>query len=121
MQDFIHPDHLESCIRTFKQLKSGENIHNIETFFMTKEGQAIDVEGNVSGKFDDRGVLVSIRGIFRDITHRKEIDRLKNEFISTVSHELRTPLTSIHGSLGLLLGGVAEKSASQTKSLIDIA
>jgi PAS domain S-box-containing protein len=91
MQDFIHPDHLESCIRTFKQLKAGENIHNIETFFMTKEGQAIDVEGNVSGKFDDRGVLASIRGIFRDITHRKEIDRLKNEFISTVSHELRTP------------------------------
>lgn len=121
MQDFIHPDHLESCLRVFNRIKSGENIQNIETVFITKGGQAIDVEGNISCKFDDSGELVSTRGIFRDITHRKEIDRLKNEFISTVSHELRTPLTSIHGSLGLLLGGVAEELSGQSKSLIDIA
>ena len=35
----------------------------------------------------------------------KEVERLKNGFLSTVSHELRTPLTSIRGSLGLLASG----------------
>src|SRR5262249_9440121 len=33
----------------------------------------------------------------RDITERKEMERLKDELVSTVSHELRTPLTSLRG------------------------
>ncbi len=45
-------------------------------------------------------------GSIRDISERREVERLKKEFVSTVSHELRTPLTSIRGSLGLLVGGV---------------
>ena len=39
------------------------------------------------------------------LQQRKQLDNLKDEFISTVSHELRTPLTSIHGALGLLSSG----------------
>lgn len=37
-----------------------------------------------------------------NISERKQMDIMKNEFISTVNHELRTPLTSIQGALGLL-------------------
>lgn len=35
--------------------------------------------------------------LIRDITHEKELDQLKTDFISTVSHELRTPMTSVLG------------------------
>lgn len=58
---------------------------------------------------------------FRDITERRKVERLKNEFVSMVSHELRTPLTSIKGSLGLIAGGVVGTLPPQLKSLIDIA
>ena len=60
-------------------------------------------------------------GIVRDITERKEIDRMKNEFISTVSHELRTPLTSIMGSLGLVRGGALGEFPEKARGLLDIA
>jgi len=59
--------------------------------------------------------------IFRDITKRKEVDRLKSEFVSTVSHELRTPLTSILGSLKLIKGGALGEVLEKTGSMIDIA
>ena len=43
--------------------------------------------------------------ILEDITHLREIDRLKSEFIATASHELRTPLTSVQMGVHLLLEG----------------
>ncbi|MCH7551725.1 MAG: PAS domain S-box protein, partial [Proteobacteria bacterium] len=60
-------------------------------------------------------------GIIRDITQRKEMERLKGEFVSTVSHELRTPLTSIRGSLGLITGGAVGKLSGKVREMIDVA
>ncbi|MCY1018425.1 ATP-binding protein [Pyxidicoccus sp. MSG2] len=57
----------------------------------------------------------------RDITERKAVERMKNEFISTVSHELRTPLTSIRGSLGLLEGGIMGELPPQALDMVRIA
>lgn len=57
----------------------------------------------------------------RDTTERREVERLKKEFVSTVSHELRTPLTSIRGSLSLLSGGVMGDIPQDAKEVVDIA
>lgn len=50
----------------------------------------------------------SVIAVLRDISKEAEVDRIKNEFISTVSHELRTPMTSIKGYADLLVSGSAQ-------------
>jgi signal transduction histidine kinase len=57
----------------------------------------------------------------QDITERRAIDKMKNEFISLVSHELRTPLSSIRGSLGLLAAGVLDNEPKAAKQMLEIA
>ncbi|NIV33184.1 MAG: hypothetical protein GWN58_28175, partial [Anaerolineae bacterium] len=66
--------------------------------------------------------VVGVLGTMQDITERKQVERIKDEFISTVSHELRTPLTSIRGSLGLVRGLVqGDDLPEKISSLLDIA
>lgn len=56
-----------------------------------------------------------------DVSERREIERMKKEFVSTVSHELRTPLTSIRGSLTLLAVGAMGVLPDQVKKVVGIA
>lgn len=71
--------------------------------------------------FDETGEIIGTTGFSRDITERKEIDKMKNEFVSTVSHELRTPLTSLSGALELVLGGKMGDFSDKIKGLLNIA
>lgn len=68
-------------------------------------------DGEVKGMV----VLVS------DISDRKAIEQMKDEFISIVSHELRTPLTSIHGSLKLLATGRLGDFSSEGQEMLRVA
>lgn len=51
---------------------------------------------------DKEGTLTGIVLMLKDITNFKELERLKNEFITAATHELKTPLTSIGMSIGML-------------------
>jgi len=68
-----------------------------------------------------RNALVGVVFQLRDITHFKELDRLKSEFIMTASHELKTPLTSMEMSIGLLKENAADNLNDNQKQLLDAA
>ena len=67
---------------------------------------------------DNGSRLLGAVTLLEDITHLRELDRLKSEFIATASHELRTPLTSVQMGVHLLLeGAVGELNDRQAEVL----
>ncbi len=90
-----------------------------ETIHRTKSGREFPVEVSANHiEYEGQEYHFTFA---RDITERKRIDRMKDEFISTVSHEIRTPLTSIHGSLDLISKGMAGDLPEKSKNLLEIA
>ena len=51
----------------------------------------------------------------------RELDGLKDEFVSLVSHELRTPLTSIRGYLELVLDGAAGSLTEEQERFLRVS
>jgi PAS domain S-box-containing protein len=90
-----------------------------DLFGLRRDGTEFPVEVGLNPIQTSEGLLVL--GVIVDISERKRLERLKDEFVSTVSHELRTPLTSISGSLGLLIGGATGKLPEAAERLLAIA
>jgi signal transduction histidine kinase/GAF domain-containing protein len=55
----------------------------------------LSIEARASTVEDERGEVLGTVIVMRDITALKEMDKLKNLFVSNVSHELRTPISII--------------------------
>ncbi|MDN4175489.1 response regulator [Nocardioides sp. SOB77] len=101
-------------------IASGVVTNAEEDVYLRADGTTFAVEITASPLLDDHEVTGAVV-VFRDVTQRREVDRMKNEFLSVVSHELRTPLTSIRGSLGLLAGGQLGELSPRATSMARIA
>jgi signal transduction histidine kinase len=64
---------------------------------------------------------VSTLEIFHDITERKRVEQLKDEFIGLVSHEMRSPLTVITGALNTVLTEGPNLSRKEERQLLEDA
>lgn len=92
-----------------------------EWTFERKDGTRFPVSLTVTPLKSSGGGTSGYLGVITDITHRREIETMKDELISTVSHELRTPLTSIKGALDLLANGQVATIPEDGRPLIDMA
>ena len=105
----------------FRQIANDERVTRLETVNLTKDGRRIDVSLTVSPIKDQSGAVVSASTIARDITDRKLLDRMKDDFVGTVSHELRTPLTAIRGFIELVADGEAGPVTDTQREFLLIA
>lgn len=88
--------------------------------FWRKNGTSFDAEYVACPQIDE-GRPVGTTVVFQDVTERRALEKMKDEFISTVSHELRTPLTSVRAALGLIAGGALHARPEKTQQMLDVA
>ncbi|HEX8903266.1 MAG TPA: CHASE3 domain-containing protein, partial [Longimicrobiaceae bacterium] len=101
-------------------LLSAEPRTVTDATFRRADGRRFPVEFTCTPIVEE-GRIAGAVVTFRDVTERREVDRMKDEFISVVSHELRTPLTAIRGSLGLLAAGKAGEVPARGQRMLEIA
>jgi PAS domain S-box-containing protein len=81
ISDIIHPDSREHCQRVMGELMAGHSVVEIEADFRTKDGRRVPVIGNATCHFEG-GSLVATRGIFRDVTRRRQIEAERDRFFN---------------------------------------
>jgi PAS domain S-box-containing protein len=119
----VHPDDVGRLRHALKRALKGEApFYHVEHRVKTHDGswKWIASHAQVTGR-DRDGRAVRITGTNADITERKAIEDMKNDFIATVSHELRTPLTALIGAIALLKEEYGKDAPPDAATFLEMA
>ncbi len=111
---------LRSSSPILEGLQRNETVRMTGEVFWRQNGTAVPVEYSATPLIEG-GRISGMVVAFQDVSERRRLEKMKDEFISTVSHELRTPLTSLRASLGLLATGTLEKRPEKRGQMIEMA
>jgi signal transduction histidine kinase len=78
-------------------VKEGEVFYGELNFGTDLPGRQQTIEVLANGVRRENGVLIGMVAVLRDITHEKEMDRMRSNISSLLSHEIKNPLASIIG------------------------
>ena len=112
-------DSIGKALQSFRHNGQFMLARRMERTVINRQGFEFTVESTVTLAGEGEDAFFSI--FLHDISERKKVERMKNEFVSTVSHELRAPLTSIHASMSMLDGGMASNLPPEAARLVAIA
>ena len=119
--DVLEPEDRRKAFSDFHEFVRASDGQEGEYRVIRPDGEVRWLAAKVFPINNEKGELVRVCGVARDINDRKEAERRVSEFYSTVSHELRSPLTSIRGSLGLIENGIVGDVSPQALTFVTIA
>jgi PAS domain S-box-containing protein len=105
-------DQMWQAIKIKQQVFSGEITNR------RKGGELYQAIASIAPVVEG-GQLLFFIGIERDITHEKQVDRAKTEFVSLASHQLRTPLTAINWYAEMLLDESGEHCSPEQREQME--
>ncbi|MGA2673615.1 MAG: PAS domain S-box protein [Terracidiphilus sp.] len=126
VHEVIHHSHADgtpyskSTSPILQGMRRRESVRMRDEVFWRKDGTAIPIEYCASPLVED-GRVTGMVVDFQDVSERRRLEKMKDEFISTVSHELRTPLTSLRASLGLISSGTLDKRPEKQRQMVEMA
>ncbi len=99
---------------------AGEPSIGVEIAIEQEDGRRTPVLFNAVPLRDPAGHLRGAVAVFQDLSHFREVERLKSDFVGMVSHELRTPLTAIQGCTQALLRGPTGADPQRHREFLEI-
>jgi len=126
MHQVIHHTHADgtpysrSTSPILQALRRCESIRMRDEVFWRNNQTAFPVEYSANPILEN-GRVSGMVVAFRDVSERRRLEKMKDEFISTVSHELRTPLTSLRASLGLIASGSLDRRPEKQHQMVEMA
>lgn len=111
-----HPSVRDLIQRHFRQMDFNAPTQHFQIIAMRKDGSTVEVDCSLAYAGGSEAHIV---WSLRDITHLKEIERMKDQFVSMVSHELRTPVASMVLSASSLQRYYERMKEEQRRSAID--
>lgn len=107
----VPPENTEAAFQRSERVLDGETFHLLETKEMRKNGTYFDGQLTLSPIFDQKDELVAMSVITRDISYKKEAEKLlvqsaklklAGEIAAGVAHEIRNPMTVISGFIQMM-------------------
>ncbi len=94
-----------------RAMLTGGGVVGVDALLVRERGGSLPVLVSAVPLRDESGGIAGVVTAYHDVTAIKEVERLKDEFISIASHELRQPLTVIQGQAQLLRRHLAREEA----------
>jgi PAS domain S-box-containing protein len=120
--EYVHPEDAALYAGGIELLRKGREVLAGSFRMRHRDGRYIWVE-TISRPLRGAAGAGSLGWVSntRDISARKRVEQIQNEFIATINHELRTPLTAMLGSIGLAASGKFGKPDPQLARLLEMA
>ncbi len=112
--EYIVPEEREKTSTALKNIIRDQAVAQVETRLTQKSGKVIDVLWSIQWSKEEHALFC----VVHDVSGQKEIERMKQDFISMVSHDLRTPLSAIQGTIELFREGMYDSKDDSGKSAL---
>jgi PAS domain S-box-containing protein len=110
----------QSCFETLAKEKDGQ-VSKAELSLTLCDRDTRQFPAELTLWQYPKGQTTEFMLFVRDISDKKRVERLKNEFISTVSHELRTPMTIIREGVSQIVDGLLGDITEEQRGFLDVA
>ncbi len=97
--------------------QSLDNNELVEGEFVVRRPKQLYLHSNISPLTGADGECLGVVIVLHDISHSKELENMRRNFVANVSHELKTPVTLIKGFLETLFRGAMDSKAERHEFL----